>query len=561
MGSIQRKLVSIRSRLLFLVLFALFGMFVAGGMGWICVLSVSSALTETSEVHLPAIREVESMRGALSQLRLLNIESLSWGQEYDIDERLERMLKKKSKISDDLQRSLEIYSKVKKTRKVEETWNNFQPQISDWIALDKKVNASLDTASKMEPGSSEQAAALASLKGILTKDQLKKHTTVENALDNLIEESSKSSSEAQKSAKTKSAVALSTMALAILVVGGLLLVFSWIIVRSIVTPVEAMRKNIVTIAQTKDFTLRLQSKSQDEIGQTIRAFDDLITEIQASIRRVLENAEKIGLAAQDASKASGKVADSSHAQSEAAASMASAVEEMTVSIDHVTNSSQEALAKARSAGDAAVVSARSIERGAEGMGTIAQTVREAGDTIDALGQQSNQINGIMSVIKEVAEQTNLLALNAAIEAARAGESGRGFAVVADEVRKLAERTAKSTQEISQTVNSMQASTRKAVEHMKTVIIQVDEGKGISSQASNDMLGIRDSAQGVAGAVQIITESLSEQNVAAHEIARQIEQVAQMTDENAAVATETADIAHSLEQLSNDLRLAMDQFKV
>ena len=315
------------------------------------------------------------------------------------------------------------------------------------------------------------------------------------------------------------------------------------------------------MAQTKDFTVRADNKSSDEIGQTIRAFNDLLEEIQGSIRNVLENAAHIGSAAKNASVASSRVADSSTAQSEAAAEMAAAVEEMTVSINYVTDNSHEALARAKTAGDDASTSAAIIEQGSEGMTAISSSVREAGETIDALGQQSNEINGIMAVIKDVADQTNLLALNAAIEAARAGESGRGFAVVADEVRKLAERTAKSTQEINATVTSMQGSTRKAVERMKSVVSQVDEGKELSNQASSRMRGITGSAKSVESAVQDITESLSEQNIAAHEIAKQIEQVARMTDENSAAAAETADIAHKLDELAAGLRAAVEQFKV
>ncbi|MBK9615607.1 MAG: methyl-accepting chemotaxis protein [Uliginosibacterium sp.] len=560
MKKLLRKLVSIRSRLVFLVLTALVGMLLASGIGWVGILSVAGALRDTTEVRLPAIREIEGMRATIAQLRLMNIESQTWLQEYDVNERFEALSKKKIKISKDLQRSMETYGALPKGPAAEAAWKTFQAKMTEWTALEAKINASVATAATLDPDGELQSHFI-TLKGLISKDQLKPQAAVETALSALAEETSKSSAEAQKAAKSKSTNAQAAMVLAIAVLGGVLVIFSWLVVRSIVKPVEAMRQNIVAIARSKDFTLRLNSKSEDEIGQTIRAFNALITEIQESIRHVLTNAERISSAAQNASEASARVAESSNAQSEAAASMAAAVEEMTVSIDHVTSSSTEALMRAKAAGEDAAASAGILEQGTEGMSTIAHTVRDAGDTIDSLGRQSNQINGIMAVIKDVADQTNLLALNAAIEAARAGESGRGFAVVADEVRKLAERTAKSTQEINLTVTSMQGSTRKAVDHMKTVVMQVDEGKDLTSQASGHMLGIRDSAQSVAGAVQIISESLAEQNVAAHEIAKQIEQVAQMTDENSAAATETAEIARDLEQLATDLRASVEQFKV
>jgi HAMP domain-containing protein len=220
----------------------------------------------------------------------------------------------------------------------------------EWNKLEKAVNSSIATAATLDPDS-ELVSHLITLKGLITKDQLKPQAAVETALSALVEETSKSSAEAQKAARAKSTNAQAAMVLAIAVLGGVLVVFSWLVVRSIVKPVEAMRQNIVAIARAKDFTLRLNSKSEDEIGQTIRAFNALITEIQESIRHVLTNAERISSAAQNASEASARVAESSNAQSEAAASMAAAVEEMTVSIDHVTSSSTEALMRAKAAGE------------------------------------------------------------------------------------------------------------------------------------------------------------------------------------------------------------------
>ncbi|MBK9393094.1 MAG: methyl-accepting chemotaxis protein [Uliginosibacterium sp.] len=560
MKTILSKLVSIRSRLVFLALIALTGMLLGSGIGWVGIVSVSGALKETAKVHLPAIREIERIRSTILQLRLLNLESQGWGQEHDVIERFEALHKKKTKLGQTLQVNLEVYAKLPKNGAAEAAWTDFQSKMMEWNKIEQTINKSIATAVTLDPDNA-LLSHINSMKTLITKDALKPQAAVEAALDTLIDETAKSSLNAQNAAEAKSTGAQTAMTGAVLTIGALLGVFSWLIVRSIVKPIEAMRQNIVAIARSKDFTLRIHSKSEDEIGQTIRAFNTLVTEIQASVRNVLVNAERIGSAAQNASAASARVAESSNAQSEAASSMAAAVEEMTVSIDHVTSSSRDALVRAKAAGEDASVSAGIIEKGTDGMGTIAHTVREAGETIDSLGRQSDQINGIMSVIKDVADQTNLLALNAAIEAARAGESGRGFAVVADEVRKLAERTAKSTQEINLTVTSMQGSTRKAVDHMKTVVMQVDEGKDLSNQASGHMLGIRDSAQSVAGAVQIITESLAEQNVAAHEIAKQIEQVAQMTDENSAAASETAEIARDLEQLATDLRASVDQFKV
>ena len=155
--------------------------------------------------------------------------------------------------------------------------------------------------------------------------------------------------------------------------------------------------------------------------------------------------------------------------------MAASVEEMTVSINHVGDRALEANRLSLSSGEMASEGEATIVQTAEGIDQISARVSEAAEQIHKLEEQSEQISSVVQVIREVAEQTNLLALNAAIEAARAGDQGRGFAVVADEVRKLAERTASSTQQITQTIAAMRVSAHEAVGSMDSAVTAGDDG--------------------------------------------------------------------------------------
>jgi methyl-accepting chemotaxis protein len=181
--------------------------------------------------------------------------------------------------------------------------------------------------------------------------------------------------------------------------------------------------------------------------------------------------------------------------------------------------------------------------------------------VKALGEQSRQIATIVNVIKDIADQTNLLALNAAIEAARAGEQGRGFAVVADEVRKLSEKTAGSTQEIASMIDAILRGTQDAVRSMEEGVTRVQTGVDLAKQAGSSMSDLQHNSMRMLQAVHDMSSSLKEQSVAADEIARQVERIAHMSEQNGVAIKQTARASRDLETLSGHLRHAVGGFKV
>ncbi len=381
------------------------------------------------------------------------------------------------------------------------------------------------------------------------------------SMEALLEEQAKIAKETYAKGQAEYAVARNISIGAI--AGGLALglFIAWRIIRSITSPLGQMRTTIGEVEKNGDFTQRIPVSAEDEVGQTAKAFNNLMAELQNTLGQVLASVAQVSNSVQTLSESSSQVATSSEHQSEATSAMAAAVEEMTVSINHVSDNARDAQEISSKSSGLSSQGGEIIQKAASEMVKISETVRQASITIEELGQQSNQISTIVQVIKDVADQTNLLALNAAIEAARAGEQGRGFAVVADEVRKLAERTTKATEEITKMIGDIQSSAHAAVSTMSGAVTQVSDGVSLANEAGAAMVQIKGGAEQVVHVVNDITSALAEQSTASNDIAGQVEKVAQMTEENSAAAVETARAADHLQELALSMQKAVNRFKI
>ncbi len=310
-----------------------------------------------------------------------------------------------------------------------------------------------------------------------------------------------------------------------------------------------------------DLSGKVAKTGDNETGRLLVAISEMQNELMVMIEKINQGVSEVSASASQLATASRQVSASSAQQSEATSAVAAAVEQLTVSIDHVAANASEAEQKATQSGHLSHSGGQQVTEATDEMARIAESVHLTAEKIHALGAQAQQIDSIVSVIKEVADQTNLLALNAAIEAARAGEQGRGFAVVADEVRKLAERTSSSAQEITNMINSIQSHTGQAVSSMEQGNSRVSQGVALTQRAGMSMHEISNSSEAVVSAVVDISNSLKEQKATSSEIARNVESIAQMTEENSSAVAEVADAANRLESLSGELRLAVAGFRL
>ena len=250
----------------------------------------------------------------------------------------------------------------------------------------------------------------------------------------------------------------------------------------------------------------------------------------------------------------------SHNASESTSSAAAAIEQLSVSIDHVTASARDNENDAVHTVEEAASGSTLTAEASRHIQLIASQVGEVNTQVQSLSERTRNISGIAETIREIANQTNLLALNAAIEAARAGETGRGFAVVADEVRKLAERTALATDEIGTIVHAVVADTGTVSGQVQSIAPVVEQGVARVQDASTALQTINHRAQDSLSRIRSVAQAMSEQSKAGTSIASSVEQVAGVVEDALSSARHAVNEVDAIHQQAEALRAAVNRFR-
>jgi methyl-accepting chemotaxis protein len=308
------------------------------------------------------------------------------------------------------------------------------------------------------------------------------------------------------------------------------------------------------------------------LGRLVRSVRDASAQVASASGQVAnasDDSAKVGL---QASSAIDEVTSTMHEMSVNVQNMvkstqvqASSVSETSASIDQMVASIQRVADTAKVLLDISNRSREEVhsgiatmEKATDGLNRINATITSSGEIIGALGQRADDIGKIIEVIDDLAEQTNLLALNAAIEAARAGEHGLGFAVVADEVRKLAEKSAQSTKEISELIQSIQKEARKAVENMDRSTGIVNEGLDLGGELNGALRKISNVVTEVYKFAQEIGAATNEQSHGSSQIARATTRLNEITHEINSAVEEQASGAHAVVKAMERMRELVQQ---
>ena len=371
-----------------------------------------------------------------------------------------------------------------------------------------------------------------------------------------------------------------------LLLGGLIAV---LIANCIVKPIL---KVVSTMKNVADGNLRgekLVIKSKDEIGQLIDSLNEMVEGLSSLVKQVSVSSEHMAASSEELSASSEQsnltteqISSSIQQLATGAGNQVEFVKESVTTIKQLSDSAKQIANNSLSVTATVETTAQTVEQGnsaihntVEKMNSIHSRVDVLSSSIKVLNDSSKQINQIVEVITSISDQTNLLALNASIEAARAGEHGKGFAVVAAEVRNLAEQSKQSSQGIAHLVKTIQEEMNAVVKETEMATVEVEEGIDVVRCAGESFNEIKDSIQNVNKQIKRVSLEVEEMSAGTNQVFSALQDISQVSEESAASTQsisaaaqqqlasieEVAASANALAQMSEELQMVINRFKV
>ncbi|MDQ8037683.1 MAG: methyl-accepting chemotaxis protein [Pedobacter sp.] len=325
---------------------------------------------------------------------------------------------------------------------------------------------------------------------------------------------------------------------------------------------DAILRLLDELGDLADGDLTVQATvTEDFTGAIADSINYSIDQLRGLVTTINQTAVQVSAAAQETQSTAMHLAEASEHQAQEIAGASAAVNEMAVSIDQVSANAAESAAVAERSVAIAHKGAEVVQNTISGMDTIREQIQETSKRIKRLGESSQEIGDIVSLINDIADQTNILALNAAIQASMAGEAGRGFAVVADEVQRLAERSAAATKQIEQLVKTIQTDTNEAVISMEQTTAEVVRGARLAQDAGVALEEIETVSRNLADLIQNISNAARQQAASAGHISNTMNVIQEITSQTTAGTIATARSIGNLAEMANELRQSVAGFKL
>lgn len=325
---------------------------------------------------------------------------------------------------------------------------------------------------------------------------------------------------------------------------------------------ESIIKLLDEVSGVADGDLTGEAEITEEItGAIADSFNHMIIELRNIISNVQEATLQVGSSANEIQTTAEHLAEGSESQASQILDTSAAIDEMSVSIQQVSENASLSAKVAEQAQQTAQQGSAAVVNTIEGMNRIREQGQETAKSIKRLGESSQEIGEIVQLIRDISKRTNLLALNASLEAAAAGEAGRGFAVVAEDVKRLSQRSASATQQIAQLVKNIQIETNAAVASMEATTREVVEGSQLANEAGSRLAEIEQVSNQLSDLIQSISLAAVQQARGSETIARSMNDIAEVTQQTAAGTKEAAVSISNLAELAERLRSSVSTFKL
>lgn len=343
---------------------------------------------------------------------------------------------------------------------------------------------------------------------------------------------------------------------------GIAAMFAYLMLQIIIRPIKQITESMEEIALGDgDLTSRIKIKRQDEVFALARAFNLFSEKVQSIIKEVTINANDLNKSNQDFVSMIASTQTMSKQQNEEVDSVVAASTEMTSTIAHISDNTQNAATTAEQAMQLTIQSNDAIKTAVASVEKLTKAISQTDEAFNSLERESGQISTVLHEIQEIAEQTNLLALNAAIEAARAGDQGRGFAVVAGEVRTLASRTQQSTESIEQSISNLQNAVNQSASLMKASVEHADTGLDNSQQARDTLDQVHGAISNLKQMNQDIDSATHEQSSTAKLVDESLHSIKNAAEQTLESSESCVENSQKIEQIISSLLKQIGKFKV
>jgi methyl-accepting chemotaxis protein len=536
---------TVRGKVILLVSSSILALFI---LSIVSVSGINSVGKEGRAIRENYLTSIVNLSKAMEQLYSLVIQ----GKNHITSPNEEIMLKLESEMKKseaNAKQYLEAFEETLDAGEETELFNQFTSAFKKYMIIHERVrvlSASNDDVVAAEISGSEGAQAFSTMQQLLEK-----------MLQNNVIGADIASTQAEANLSTTLWLTIIISATAIIFI----VLTSALGFLPVLNRIRKIETNMNEISEGEgDLRSRLNDRSKDEIGQLSVSFNRFVSQIQDLVEEVSSSTDQLATSASQLMSTSGSMAKVSHGQQENVVQASSAIEEINITVQQISDNASNASTAAIEARDETERGQQVVVKTINSINQLANEVVNVGNIIKKLEQDSGNIGKIMDVIRSIADQTNLLALNAAIEAARAGEQGRGFAVVADEVRTLAGRTQTSTQEIQQMIENLQQGTQSASSAMSKSQAQTQEVVSLAEDAGKALDKITASVAAITEMNHRIATSSEEQATVSREIERNMNNVNSASSQMTSEMNQSNSAAEKLADMASNLQSLIRRFK-